>query len=172
VEKAPRSGKRRKLPVQCFTHISFAVLARFVFQLVQSEIHAVLYFGRSRVHPVRSKRIRSRRAGREMSPLRISLFELHQYANRLTCNKTNMAERRRNTSQEPRMARYIARFMKNVLGDNGHEAEICQSSIEVEARSSVHAAELAKTKFCETEKVRDWSLHADRVHVADAEFSM
>jgi hypothetical protein len=68
------------------------------------------------------------------------------------------------------MARYIARFMKNVLGDNGHEAEICQSSIEVEAPSSVDAAELAKMKFCETKKVRDWLLHADRVHVADAEF--
>jgi hypothetical protein len=68
------------------------------------------------------------------------------------------------------MARYIARFMKNVLGDNGHEAEICQSSIEVEASSSVDAAELAKTKFCETKKVRDWLLHADSVHVADAEF--
>jgi hypothetical protein len=68
------------------------------------------------------------------------------------------------------MARYIARFMKNVLGDNGHEAEICQRSIEVEAPSSVDAAELAKMKFCETKKVRDWLLHADRVHVADAEF--
>jgi len=68
------------------------------------------------------------------------------------------------------MARYIARFMKDVLGENGHEAEICQRSIEIEAPSRVHAAELAKTKFCETENVRDWLLHADRVHVADAEF--
>ena len=68
------------------------------------------------------------------------------------------------------MARYIARFMKDVLGDNGHEAEICQRSIEIEAPSRVHAAELAKMKFCETENVRDWLLHADRVHVADAEF--
>ena len=68
------------------------------------------------------------------------------------------------------MARYVARFMKDVLGENGHEAEICQRSIEIEAPSRVHAAELAKTKFCETENVRDWLLHADRVHVADAEF--
>ncbi len=68
------------------------------------------------------------------------------------------------------MARYVARFMKDVLGENGHEAEICQRSIEIEAPSRVHAAELAKMKFCETENVRDWLLHADRVHVADAEF--
>ena len=68
------------------------------------------------------------------------------------------------------MARYIARFMKDVLGENGHEAEVCQRSIEIEAPSRVHAAELAKLKFCETENVRDWLLHADRVHVADAEF--
>jgi hypothetical protein len=68
------------------------------------------------------------------------------------------------------MARYVARFMKNVLGEKGHEAEICQRSIEIEAPSRVHAAELAKARFCETENVRDWLLHADRVHVADAEF--
>jgi hypothetical protein len=68
------------------------------------------------------------------------------------------------------MTRYIARFMKDVLGENGHEAEICQRSIEIEAPSRGHAAELAKIKFCETEKVKDWLLHADRVRIADAEF--
>jgi hypothetical protein len=69
------------------------------------------------------------------------------------------------------MARYIARFMKDVLGENGHEAEICQRSLEIEASCVSDAAELAKMKFCETERVRDWLLHADRVHVTDAEFS-
>jgi hypothetical protein len=68
------------------------------------------------------------------------------------------------------MARYVARFMKNVLGDNGHEAEICQRSIEIEASCVTDAAELAKTRFCESERVRDWLLHADRVQVTDAEF--
>jgi hypothetical protein len=68
------------------------------------------------------------------------------------------------------MARYIARFMKNVLGENGHGAEICQRTIEIEAPSYDHAAELAKIKFCESENVKDWVLHADRVHVIDAEF--
>jgi len=49
------------------------------------------------------------------------------------------------------MTRYIAWFMKDVLGENGHEAEICQRSIEIEAPSRGHAAELAKIKFCDRE---------------------
>ena len=68
------------------------------------------------------------------------------------------------------MPRYIARFMKDVLGENGDEAEICQRSIEIEAPSRGHAVEMAKVKFCETEKVRDWLLHADRVRITDVEF--
>jgi hypothetical protein len=71
--------------------------------------------------------------------------------------------------QESRMARYVARFMKNVLGENGHQAEICQSSIEIEAASQVDAAELAKIRFCESERLKDWSLHADCVQVTAAE---
>jgi hypothetical protein len=66
------------------------------------------------------------------------------------------------------MAHYVARFMKNVLGGNGHEAEICQRSIEIEAPCLTDAEELAKVKFCQTEHVGDWLLHADCVHVTDA----
>jgi hypothetical protein len=69
------------------------------------------------------------------------------------------------------MARYIARFMKDVLGENGHESEICQRSVEIEASNKAHAAELAKVKFCESENVKNWSLHADRVHIMESEFS-
>jgi hypothetical protein len=68
------------------------------------------------------------------------------------------------------MTRYIVRFMKGVLGENGHEAEICQRSMEVEAADKMQAADLAKVRFCENESVKHWSLHADRVHVTDAEF--
>jgi len=68
------------------------------------------------------------------------------------------------------MARYIARFMKNVLGENGREAEICQRSIEIDATSATDAARLAKVRFCEAENVPDWLLHADRIHIADTEF--
>ena len=68
------------------------------------------------------------------------------------------------------MARYVARFMKNVLGENGHEAEICQCSMEIETPSRGDAAELAKIKFCETENLGNWMLHADCVQIAEAEF--
>jgi len=68
------------------------------------------------------------------------------------------------------MARYIARFMKGVLGENGHGAEICQRSLEIEASNRGQNAELAKIKFCETEQAKNWYFHADRVHVTEAEF--
>jgi hypothetical protein len=73
-------------------------------------------------------------------------------------------------SKEVIMARYVARFLKNVLGDNGCEAEICQRSLEVDAANRAHAAEVAKLKFCETENVKDWLLHADRVQIVEADF--
>ena len=68
------------------------------------------------------------------------------------------------------MARYVAQFMKDVLGENGHEAEICQLSIEVEASCKGSAAELTKREFCEAERVKDWFLRADRIRIADSEF--
>ena len=68
------------------------------------------------------------------------------------------------------MARYVVRFMKGVLGENGHEAEICQRSMEVEAADEMQASDLAKVKFCEIECVKEWSLHADSVRVTDAEY--
>ena len=63
------------------------------------------------------------------------------------------------------MSRFVVRFMKDVLGENGRHAEICQSIVEVDAVSEGHATELAKRKFCETQSLCDWSLHADRIHV-------
>ena len=33
-----------------------------------------------------------------------------------------------------------------------------------------HAAELVKIKFCESKKVKDWLILANRVRIADAEF--
>lgn len=68
------------------------------------------------------------------------------------------------------MTRYIVRFMKDILGENGRHAEICQSLLEVEAKSTGDATEIAKKKFCELERLNEWSLHADRVHVAETEF--
>jgi hypothetical protein len=60
--------------------------------------------------------------------------------------------------------------MKVVLGENGHEAEICQRSMEVDAADMPHASDLAKVSFCESERVKDWSLHADRVHITAAKW--
>lgn len=67
------------------------------------------------------------------------------------------------------MARYVVRFMKDVLGENGHEAEICQRSVKIEATDKLNAADLAKVSFCESESVKEWSLHADRVQVTEVE---
>jgi hypothetical protein len=68
------------------------------------------------------------------------------------------------------MSRFIVRFMKDVLGENGRQAEICQSTMEVDAANEGHAAELAKQKFCEAQSLCDWSLHADRVQVEQTDF--
>lgn len=68
------------------------------------------------------------------------------------------------------MPRFVVRFMKDVLGDNGRETEICQSTMEVDASSEGHATELAKRKFCEAKALGDWSLHADRIQVKAADY--
>ncbi len=68
------------------------------------------------------------------------------------------------------MSRFVVRFMKDVLGENGRQAEICQCTVEVDASNEDHAAELAKKKFCETQSLDDWSLHADRIQVKQTDF--
>jgi hypothetical protein len=68
------------------------------------------------------------------------------------------------------MSLYVVHFMKDVLGGNGRECEICQSALVIDAVSEGQATELAKQKFCQLESLCDWSLHADRIKVwaADA----
>ena len=68
------------------------------------------------------------------------------------------------------MSRFVVLFMKDVLGDNGREAEVCQSTIEIDAANEGDAKELAKKKFCETQSLCDWSLHADRIRISAADF--
>jgi hypothetical protein len=65
--------------------------------------------------------------------------------------------------REGTMSRYVVQFMKDVLGGNGRQIEICQQSLEIDALSADQAMELAKQKFCETERLCEWSLHADRI---------
>jgi hypothetical protein len=59
--------------------------------------------------------------------------------------------------------------MKDVLGQNGRELEICQRSLEVDASNEGLATELAKKKFCESEALCEWSLHADRIQIREAD---
>ncbi len=68
------------------------------------------------------------------------------------------------------MSRFVVHFMKDVLGENGRECEICQSTVEVDAASEGEAAEFAKKCFCEAQAVQHWSLHADRIQVQAADF--
>jgi hypothetical protein len=68
------------------------------------------------------------------------------------------------------MSRYVVRFMKDVLGENGREIEACQGVLEIDAANEGQAAELAKQKFCETQSLCDWSLHADRIRIETADF--
>ena len=67
------------------------------------------------------------------------------------------------------MSLFVVRFMKDVLGGNGRELEVCQSSLEIDASSEGQAKEMAKQKFCETQALCDWSLHADRIKVSVAD---
>ena len=68
------------------------------------------------------------------------------------------------------MTRYVVKFFKEVLGDNGHEAEICQGECEVDAPNRVEAVELGKRVFCDHGQLSHWSLHADRVSAAETEY--
>lgn len=64
------------------------------------------------------------------------------------------------------MSRYVVHFMKDVLGGNGRQIEICQRTVEIDALSESDARELAKQKFCESERLCEWSLHADRIQIS------
>ena len=72
--------------------------------------------------------------------------------------------------REGSMSRYVIRFMKDVLGENGRECEVCQGTLEIDAPTETQATELAKRKFCETQALCDWSLHADRIQIRSADF--
>jgi hypothetical protein len=68
------------------------------------------------------------------------------------------------------MPRFIVRFIKNVVGDNGQICETCQMSIELDAGSAREAEQEAKQRFCDMHSTHDWSLHADRLKVDPADF--
>ena len=70
------------------------------------------------------------------------------------------------------MSHFVVSFMKDVLGDNGRQVEICQRTVEIDAPSEGVATELAKQKFCKAERLCEWSLHADRIQIKATELSI
>jgi hypothetical protein len=69
------------------------------------------------------------------------------------------------------MSRYVVRFMKDVLGENGRHCEVCQGTLEIDAPTESLATELAKQEFCERQSLHDWWLHADRIQISAADLS-
>ena len=67
------------------------------------------------------------------------------------------------------MSRFVVQFMKDVLGGNGREREVCQGELEVDASSEGQATEMAKVKFCQEQALCDWSVHADRIRIEAAD---
>lgn len=68
------------------------------------------------------------------------------------------------------MAHFVVRFLKDILGDNGHESEVIENELEIDAEDEVLAEELAKRQFCQLHSTGNWSLHADRIEIKPAEF--
>ena len=68
------------------------------------------------------------------------------------------------------MPHYVVRFMKDVLGENGREIEACQGVLEIDAANEGQATQLAKRKFCESQSLCEWSLHADRIRIETVDF--
>jgi len=68
------------------------------------------------------------------------------------------------------MPRFIVHFIKDVLGESGHVSQVCQATVELDARNHLDAERKAKEKFCEIYATHDWTLHADRLKVEPADF--
>jgi hypothetical protein len=68
------------------------------------------------------------------------------------------------------MPRYVVKFVKQMVSDQGQNFSSVQSSIEVDAANRNTAATSAQRLFCEQEHVGDWTLHADEVIVSEADF--
>ena len=65
------------------------------------------------------------------------------------------------------MSQFRVTFLKLVYGDTGHACEICQRTVDVEARDRASAKETATRCFCDLENVMNWSIHADRLEITE-----
>ena len=67
------------------------------------------------------------------------------------------------------MVRYVVKFFKRLVNDEGREFETCQGTVETLAADEPQAAAMAKQRFCEAGSLSDWSIHADRFEVVEAD---
>jgi hypothetical protein len=67
------------------------------------------------------------------------------------------------------MSGFRVRFLKKVLGGNGREVDACQYSFETLANTRAEAEERAKKAFCEDHHLMNWTIHADRCQVQQAD---
>lgn len=67
------------------------------------------------------------------------------------------------------MRRYIVTFFKTVTDGYGHDREIRQRAIEVSAVDKHAARSKGLAEFCRLERLTDWSHHADRYEITDAD---
>ena len=59
------------------------------------------------------------------------------------------------------MPTYRIRFMKTVMNDTGHERQICQRAIEVEADTREAAMSTSRALFCALEGIAECSQRSD-----------
>ena len=72
--------------------------------------------------------------------------------------------------EEMEMSRYVVKFFKKVLSGTGHEVDACQFSFETLADSRGEAEDKGKKAFCNDHHLTNWTLHADRCQVQEANF--
>ena len=53
------------------------------------------------------------------------------------------------------------KFLKKVLGANGHEVDACQYSFETLANTRAEGEERAKKAFCEDHHLMNWTIRAE-----------
>ncbi len=63
------------------------------------------------------------------------------------------------------MATYRVRLLWTVSNDTGHEAQVLQRELDVEARSEIEALRAARAQYCALLGVTDCSFYADAFSV-------
>lgn len=64
------------------------------------------------------------------------------------------------------MPRYRVDFLKQVTDDCGHDHNVSQRTIRLEAPNEVEAVERSIEEFCRRGVISDWSMRADRIEVS------